>query len=103
MSTRHRAEKLYRSFRERNPTRVRKLTVPPLPRAVAVLGHLSAVEYDTSHGTGSGSARGYRHVFAAGSRPLLASDGKRLFILRGRFRVTGRGIVDLSATGRERE
>lgn len=60
-----------------------------------VLGELNAVEYDTPTG------KPYRHVFARGSRPLLASDGRRLYILKGRYRVTGRGIVDLTARGLE--
>ena len=38
----------------------------------------------------------YRHPFRASSRPLLAArhDGKRLYIVGGRYRFTDRGIVD---------
>lgn len=63
-----------------------------------VLGLLSAVEYDTTVGA---RARGYRHTFKGNAKPLLCSDGKRLYIVRGRFKVTSRGIVDLDRTGRE--
>ncbi len=97
MSDFERAKKLYRGFREREPRKASKVSVPAHPRAVAVLGYLKAVEYDTTHGT----AQGYRHTFAAGSRPLLCSDGRRLYILKGRFRVTARGIVDINHRGRE--
>lgn len=89
---------LYRNFREREPTRVLKVTTPRTPRALAVMGYLRGVSYDTTHGN---RAVGYDHTFKAGSRPLLATDGKRLYILQGRYRVTSRGIVDLDSDGRE--
>src|ERR1700741_4352584 len=99
MSTLARAKKLYRSFREREPTRIGSVTIPRNPRAVMVLGYLKAVEYDPTHG----HAQGYRHTFKGGSRPLLCSDGKRLYIIRGRFKVTARGIVDIDRSGREED
>lgn len=97
MTTLARAKKLYRSFREREPTRIGTVSIPKAPRAVMVLGYLRALEYDTTHG----HSQGYRHTFKAGSRPLLCSDGKRLYIVRGRFKVTARGIVDTDRDGRE--
>ncbi len=99
MNALQKAKRLYRNFREAEPTRVKRVTVS-LPRALAVVGRVSAIEYDTTHG---GSLKLYRHVFAAGSRPLLAagpSDGQ-LYLLKGRFRVTARGIVDLDSKRRE--
>lgn len=89
---------LYRNFREREPTRVMKVATPRTPRVLAVMGYLRSVSYDTTHGE---RAVGYDHPFKAGSRPLLATDGKRLYILKGRYRVTSRGIVDLDSEGRE--
>lgn len=62
------------------------------------LGYLRAVAYDT---TQAFTARGYDHTWHPGSRPLLCTDGKRLYIVGGRFRVTSRGIVDLDSRGRE--
>ena len=93
----HRAEKLYESFRERKPTRYGVVRIPSAPKALMVLGYCSAIEYETTHGR----AQGYRHKFHASSRPLLASDGKRLYLVKGRFRITSRGIVDILANGRE--
>lgn len=95
------ARRLYEAFRETKPKRTRAVRVK-LPKAVFVMGYLSAVEYETTHGS---KAVGYRHKFAPGSRPLLcAGPGKNeLFIIGGRYHVTDRGIVDLSASGREIE
>jgi hypothetical protein len=94
-----RVKKLYRDFHEREPTRVsaRRFRVP---KALAIIGHLDALSYRTVIGW---EAQRYKHTFTKGTRPVLATDGKRLFIVGGRFRVTARGIVNLSPTGREQE
>lgn len=104
MSSKRKAEKLYSGFRDQSPTRTRRMTVPKYPKAVAVLGYLTQVEYATTQNV-DGTRKAIRryHPFAAGSRPLLCSDGKRLYILKGRFRVTARGIVDLDSQGREEQ
>ena len=93
-----RARSLYRAFREDEPRRVRRVTVD-MPRAVAVMGHVEFVGYMTTH---KGRTHLYVHEFAAGSRPLLcAGKGKgQLYMLLGRFKVTGRGITDTDAGGR---
>lgn len=98
MSTVENAKKLYRNFREREPTKIGRVSIPRAPKAVMVLGYLSAIEYDTTIGS---RAQGYRHSFKGSSKPMLCSDGKRLYIVRGRFKVTSRGIVDISSSGRE--
>ena len=96
-----RAARLYKGFRERAPKRARSIKVK-LPRAVIVMGHLEAVIYRS---TFNGKAARLKHTFAPGSRPLLcAGTGKnQLYIFEGRYRVTDRGIVDLTARGREIE
>ena len=98
MSDRRRAAKLYRAFREEPVERIRKVRIN-LPRAVAVMGHCEFVGYLTTH---RGKTHLYIHEFAPGSRPLLCAGPHRgqLYMLLGRFKVTGRGITDLSATGR---
>lgn len=98
MSDFNRVRRLYQGFREREPKRVKKIAVPRLPRAAMVMGYVTSISYDTTHGN---RAQGYTHPFAPASRPLLCTDGKRLFIIGGRFRVTSRGIVDLDAHRRE--
>lgn len=96
MSTKRKAEAIYRGFREREPTRYGSVTLPN-PKALAVLGYASAIEYETTRG----AAQGYRHKFHVSARPLLATDGRNLYLIKGKFRVTSRGIVDLTRNGRE--
>ena len=93
------AFKLHESFRELSPTKSVKMKVN-LPRALMSMGHVEAICYRTTHGHASVL---YKHEFAAGSRPVLAAGPKRnqLFLLGGRYHVTDRGIVDLTANGHE--
>lgn len=95
--------KLYEDFRERRPRRARKISrklITPSGGALMIMGYCDGITYRTSHG--SKTVR-YKHSFAAGSRALLCTDGKRLFLVGGRFHVTERGIVDLSPRGNEIE
>lgn len=93
------AAKLYEDFREAKPRRALRVTIPS--GYCTVMGHVRTVEYDTTHG---GKTHLYKHTFAPGSRPLLIA-GKRgqLYLVNGRFHVTGRGIVDKDGRGREIE
>ena len=96
-----RAKKLYEDFREETPRRARIVRVT-LPKVAMVMGYVHSIQYDTTHG---GRTHLYKHTFAAGSRPMLvAANGRgKLFLVGGRYHVTGRGIVDLDARGREIE
>lgn len=93
------ARRLYRAFREDEPGRARAARVR-VPRAAAVMGPCEFIGYVTTH---RGQVALYIHEFAPGSRPLLAAGARRgeLFLVGGRFKVTGRGITDLDAFGRE--
>jgi len=93
------ALKLYEEFREAPPKRGRKIEFE-MPEVVMIMGNLRSVSYDTTRGR---KTELYKHDFAPGSRPLLCADGAsgRLFIIEGRYHVTPRGIVDLSANGSE--
>lgn len=93
-----RAGRLYRSFREDSPREVKRLTVT-VPTAVAVMGYCEFVGYLTTH---RGKVALYIHEFAPGSRPLLCAGTGRgqLYLLGGRFKVTGLGITDQTADGR---
>lgn len=101
MSDLKRAARLFSRFREAPPRRARTVRVK-LPSAVAVIGHVTAIEYDTTH---KGKSHLYRHDFAPGSRPLLCAGTKdgQLYLIEGRYHVTDRGIVDLDAQGNEIE
>lgn len=60
---------------------------------LVAFGELLEVKYRTIR---DGKEEFYRHPFKAASRPLLAArhDGKRVYIVGGRYRFTDRGIVD---------
>lgn len=96
------AFKLHESFREATPTRARVIRVPKMPTALMVLGTVEFVGYRTTH---KSRAHLYKHDFAPGSRPMLAAGPKRnqLYLIGGRYHVTERGIVDLTASGDEIE
>ena len=90
---------LYSEFREAIPKKGIRLSID-VPKDLMSMGHLLSVDYDTTRG---GKTELYRHEFAPGSRPLLCVnpvDGQ-LFIIKGRYHVTDRGIVDLTAEGDE--
>lgn len=89
----------FENFRERKATRARTVTFD-LPSSAWVMGKVDFIGYRTTHG--KRSVR-YKHTFHAGSMPLLATDGKVLLLIGGRFHVTDRGIVDLDRRGRENE
>ena len=92
------AARLYRAFREDTPRRVKRLAVSR-PKAVAVMGYCEFVGYLTTH---RGRLALYIHEFAPGSRPLLCAGTGRgqLYLVGGRFKVTGRGITDEDHKGR---
>jgi hypothetical protein len=108
------ARKVYRDFRGRNPAREtgtgvrfgsRWLTAPGslnilIPESMAVIGHVNAIEYDS---TRDGPAVFARHDFAPGSRPILAAGSGRgqIFLIGTRYHFTERGIVDIDSAGRD--
>jgi hypothetical protein len=107
-------EKLYRDFRGRAPTREsatgvrfgsRWITAAGhlnilIPEELSVIGHVAALEYDS---TRDGQSVFARHSFARGSRPVLAVGAGRgqIFLIGTRFHFTERGIVDIDAAGRD--
>ncbi len=94
-----RAARLYESFREDVPRRVKKFGFAP-PRIVVDIGYVEFIGYRTTHGR---KVTLYQHDFAPGSRPLLcvSPDGRQLMLLGGRYQFTERGIVDRDVQGQE--
>lgn len=91
--------RLWRSFRETEPRRARVIDFE-IPKTLTVMGRFTRLEYTTTHGD---RVVLYGHDLAPGSRPLFcASADGRIFLIGGRFRVNGRGIVDLDNRGRVR-
>lgn len=96
-----RATKLYKAFRETAPRNTRRVTVRvPKGKALARMGVCEFIGYMTTH---QGRPALYVHHFAPGSRPAMYAGTSRneLYLVGGRFHVTGRGITDLDARGRE--
>jgi len=98
MNDLRKAARLFKAFREMEPRRASHYNMK-LPKAVARMGPCEFIGYTTTH---NGKPALYLHEFASGSRPILyAGPGMRqLYLIGGRFHVTGRGITDLDARGR---
>jgi hypothetical protein len=95
----HRAARLYRAFREEQPSRTRSIARPRIPKALAHIGTCEFIGYITSH---KGRPALYVHYFAPGSRPsMYGSTGLgEFYLLGGRYKLTAGGITDLDAHGR---
>lgn len=70
-----------------------------IPAELAVMGHVAAIDYDTTRDSFTMRAR---HEFARGARPIIAAaaGNGQIFFLGERFRWTDRGIMDLDGRGR---
>lgn len=69
-----------------------------IPAELAVIGHVTAVEYDAIYDSKLTKAR---HAFAPGSRPFLmvgTGPGQTFLVGRG-YRFTDRGFVDHNSKG----
>lgn len=85
----------------------RALTAPgklniDIPRELAVIGRVSAIEYDAVY---DGKPTPARHAFAPGSRPLLVvgTDRGQTFLVGTGYRFTDRGFVDINSHGQRIE
>lgn len=83
----------YTGFRGDAPREVRKVQVPGVPKVLLTMGECLGIMYRTER---DGQVDNFLHRFRKKSRPTLAvsSDGKTLYLLRGAYRVTDRGIED---------
>lgn len=70
-----------------------------IPKELAVVGQINAIEYDCVR---DGKRLKARHAFAPGSKPAFAVGTGRgeLFLLGSGSRFTDRGIVDYNSAGR---
>lgn len=86
------AARRFKAFTGREPDRVEKIPIEPMPRAGLAFGELLEIGY-LSYRDGLP----YRHSFRPlRSRPLVVStpDGKRLLLIGGSYSFTERGIVN---------
>jgi hypothetical protein len=78
-------------------TRPGKLNLD-IPAELAVIGHVTAIEYDAVY---DGRLTKARHAFAPGTRPLLVvgTDRGQAFLIGTGYRFTDRGFVDYDSRG----
>lgn len=91
-----RAASLLREKFTGHPTEaIGEITLPKHPRAVLVIGELTAICYSTVR---DGEHEEYIHEFKAKDRGLLCSspNGRQLYIVGGEYDFTELGIVDAS-------
>lgn len=88
-----RAGTRYKRFTGHDPEEVSRVELPPLPKAAAVIGDVTAICYRTVR---DGREEDYIHEFSAHAQPLLCvtPDGKQILLIGGRYTFTERGIVD---------
>lgn len=89
------ATRLYEEFTGDGGEVIAKIPRIVVPKSLAVIGEIDAIEYRTRR---NGEKELYRHSFTSSARPLfcVSPDGKQIFIVGGDFTFTKRGIVDNS-------
>lgn len=87
MSEKQDAEKLYRAYHGEDPTSLEMLEIPETAMVLGVIDDITYTVID------DGEEVTYHHEFE--DRPTLAvsSDGRNIFILRGEWKFTERGII----------
>lgn len=95
------AAALYERFSGHEAEEMGRIKVPPLPDVGVAIGQMDGVLYTTVR---DGVTERYIHEFRKGDEPLfvVSPDGKRLFMIGGRYDFTERGIVDKSDPSRKR-
>ncbi len=90
-----RAKALFENFTGHDPQHPLKVTVPELPKVVAVIGEMDGVLYTTVR---DGVKESYIHEFKDKDKPLLcvSPDGRQILVVGGAYVFTERGIVDAS-------
>jgi hypothetical protein len=86
------AARLFSQFTGHKVSRGERVRLPAHSVGLAI-GSVLGISYET---TRDGKREKYLHEFRRGARPTLAasSDGHQLYLLRGAYRFTERGIVD---------
>lgn len=90
-----RASRAFEEFTGRKPAKVRQEKLDTGPVVGWEMGPLVGVAYEAVR---DGKKDRYFHEFAEKSRPRLVAreDGRQLYIAGGKYKVTERGVVDVS-------
>lgn len=94
-----RAASLYERFTGHTADEGHVVDVPDMPRVIVNIGDIDGLLYTTVR---DGVVESYIHKFHKNDKPVfgVSPDGKRLFLIGGRFDFTERGIVDKSDRSR---
>lgn len=89
-----RAAKAYTEFTGRPPTESFTVALDDDPQAGYRMGAVEGIAYEA---TRDGETEKYFHKFKKNARPDLVArdDGKQLYLTRGRYEITDRGIEDM--------
>lgn len=92
MTDARRARRIFEAFTGRAVDRAETINLPALPKAVACVGEIVAVEYVAER---DGETAIFRHAFKK-SGPLMCvfPDGKKVLMLGGAWKFTEDGYVD---------
>lgn len=93
------AANLYERFSGHEAVEGVRVKVEPLPKVAVNIGTVDGILYSTVR---DGVLEKYIHKFHSGDKPLfvVSPEGKRLFMIGGRYDFTERGIVDKSDKSR---
>lgn len=91
-----RARRLYGDFSGHEAEPLARVAWPKRPKVAFVVGYCDGILYSTVR---DGEPEKYIHRFKKSDRPLLVvdPDGTQLILLGGAFKLTERGIVDLTS------
>jgi hypothetical protein len=87
------AARLFEDFTGMRGEVVDEENVPPVDEVMVIVGICEAIAYQA---TRDGETASYQHEFSTKARPALAvsHDGRRLYLLAGRYEFTAHGIED---------
>lgn len=86
---------LYERFSGHEAEEGVRVKVPALPKVGVLIGEIDGVLYTTVR---DGKVEKFIHKFHPRDKPdfVVSPDGKRIFLIGGRYDFTERGIVDKS-------
>lgn len=89
-----RAIRAYQAFKGEKPAKVRRTRLPDRDVTGWEMGPLLGVAYEARR---DGKTERYFHEFKKSARPRLVAsdDGRQLYIDRGAYKVTARGVEDM--------
>ena len=87
------AAMLYENFTGHGGEVIAKVPMPIMPKALAVIGEIDGIMYDTYR---DGKLEKYVHRFSKKARPLfcVSPDGSQIFLIGGSYKFTERGVID---------